>query len=285
MRSIVPVLAMAVMVLSGAVRAEETPAGYVVAVTLAGEDASAKTAVVRQGKELPAKLMMPVFAGDVVFLRDAASRIALELGQGNTVEVGGSLARYNVEGEIPTGDDAWSIFKAIGTVLAGDGEEIPENMAAKGDEAELKMPLAVHGANFIVVGERNLWLAWTGGKAPFLVTLTQDGKETVLPKSDSREANISVKPGKRFSVAIADAGHQVVPVRFRMRDSLPSMPEELRKAAPGPAADALILSAWLLTQDDGAWAVEAAQALHTRAPADQAAAALLERVIAGWKPE
>ncbi len=168
MRSIVPVLAMAVMVFSGAVRAEETPAGYVVAVTLAGEDASAKTAVVRQGKELPAKLMMPVFAGDVVFLRDAASRIALELGQGNTVEVGGSLARYNVEGEIPTGDDAWSIFKAIGTVLAGDGEEIPENMAAKGDEAELKMPLAVHGANFIVVGERNLWLAWTGGKAPFL---------------------------------------------------------------------------------------------------------------------
>lgn len=267
------------------VLANEAPAGYVVAVTLAGKDASAKTAVVRQGKELPARLMMPVYAGDVVFLRDTASRIVLELGGGKSVDIGGSLARYNVEGEIPTGDDAWSILTAIGNVLAGDGEEIPDNMAAKGDGDELKMPLAVHGANLIGKGERSLWIAWNGGKAPFVVSIAQDGRNTVLPETDRRETEIAVKAGDRLTVSIADADRRAVTIRFRQRDSLPAVPDSMRTAAPGPAADVLVSAAWLATVDNGAWSVEAAQALHGRAASDQAAAALLDRMVKGWKPE
>ena len=48
--------------------AQKAPAGYVVSVALAGVD---KTAIVRGGSELVPKLMMPLYDGDVVFLRRA----------------------------------------------------------------------------------------------------------------------------------------------------------------------------------------------------------------------
>lgn len=266
--------------------AGQTPAGYVVSVLLAGEDAAAKTAIVRAGKELPPKLMMPVYDGDVIFVRDPMSQIAVELGGGEIVDVGGNLARYNVKGEIPTGDDAWSLLTAIGSVLSGNEDEVPENMAAKGGEASLAVPLAVHGSNLIVKGERKLWLAWRGGTAPFTVTVKAGDTETQLPPVDGREIEVPVAAaGDRLAVTIRDTGRQTVSLRFRLRDDLPALPESLKKASPGHSAGVLVKAAWLASIEKGAWAVEAAQVLHAEAGKDQAAAALLARMVQGWKPE
>jgi hypothetical protein len=267
--------------------AGQAPAGYVVAVSLAGDDAAAKTAVVRMGKEIPAKLMMPVYSGDVVFLRDPLSRVSLELGGGETVDVGGNLARYNVSGEIPTGDDAWSVLTAIGEVLSGDTEEIPENMASKGDEKSLTVPLAVHGPNFIAKGERKLWIAWRGGAGPFTVTAKTAAMDTSVPKTNAHDIEIPVPAGagERLVVTIRDSGGQAATLRFRLQEAAPELPESLGKASPGHSANALLTAAWLASLDNGSWAVEAAQILHAQADKDQAAAALLARMVKGWKPE
>ena len=267
--------------------AEQAPAGYVVAASLAGDDAAAKTAVVREGKELPPKLMMPVYSGDVVFVRDPASRVSLELGGGETVDVGGSLVRYNVSGEIPTGDDAWSVLTAIGGVLAGDADEVPENMASKGDGASLVVPLAVHGPNLIVKGERKLWIAWQGGTRPFMVMAKTGTKEMPVSATDAREAEVPVPAdaGERLAITIRDSNKQTATLRFHLRDAVPILPDSLKKASPGPSAAALVTAAWLASLDKGAWAVEAAQILHAQANKDQAAGALLARMAEGWKPE
>jgi len=263
-----------------------TPAGYVVSVALSGSDATANTAVVRGGKELPPKLMMPLFAGDVIFLRDAYSRIGIELGDGKEVSVGGNLQRYDVKGEIPTGDDAWSILSAIGNVLAGDEEVAPDNMVAKGDDKSIAVPLAVHGVNFVAKGERKLWLTWTGGAAPFVVTVRQGDVITALPPVTSRDAEAPVTghSGDRFSISIADAKGQAATIRFRVRDAEPVAPESVQSAVPGESVEALVMATWLMSQEDGAWAIEALQKLHAHAASNQAAAALLDRVIGGWRP-
>jgi hypothetical protein len=263
-----------------------TPAGYVVSVALSGPDAVAKTAVVRGGQELPPKLMMPLFAGDVIFLRDSHSRVAIELGDGKEVSVGGNLQRYDVEGEIPTGDDAWSILSAIGSVLAGDEEVTPDNMVAKGDDKSLAVPLAVHGANFIAKGERKLWLTWTGGEAPFVVTVRQADTTTALLPIATRNVEVPVTShsGDRFSISIADARGQAATIRFRVRDAEPVAPASVQSAVAGESVEALVMATWLMSQEEGSWVIEALQGLHAQAASNQAAAALLDRVIGGWRP-
>ncbi len=266
-------------------RAEQTPAGYVVAVSLSGEDATAKTAVVREGTELPPKLMMPVYSGDVVFVRDPASLVRLELGGGETVNIGNTLLRYNVSGEIPTGDDAWSVLTAIAGILSGEEDAVPENMVSKGDS--LTVPLAVHGTNLIAKAERKLWLAWQGGTGPFRVTAKFGAAEIPLPATDAREIEVPVpaEAGERLAITIRDSTRQTATVQFRLRDATPELPGNLEVAFPGPSANTLVTAAWLASLDKGAWAVEAAQILHARAEKDQAAAALLARMVRGWKPE
>lgn len=284
MKQLFLALCLHVVLFASAGSADQAPAGYVVAISLAGDDLTAKTAIVREGKELPPKLMMPVFSGDVVFVRDPASRVSLEIGGGETVEVGGTLARYKVSGEIPTGDDAWSVLIAIGGVLAGEEDTIPENMVSKG--GSLTVPLAVRGSNLIVKAERKLWLAWQGGTAPYTVTLKTGAKEFSIPATDTREAEIPIPADgvERLAIVIRDSTQQTATIRFRLRDEIPALPDGLKKASPGPSAEMLVNAAWLASIENGAWAVQAAQILHAQADNDQAAAALLARMAAGWKP-
>ncbi len=281
------VAAMAVLaMLAGPAWAQEgkTPAGYVVAIALAGGD---KTAIVRDGRELVPKLMMPLYAGDTVFVRDPASRIGLEIGGGEKIEVV-AAERYEVKGEIPTGEDAWSVIQAVAGILGGsETEEIPENMVAKGEAGELKIPMTVRGPNFLVKGGRKLWLAWTGGTAPFKLIVDVDGRAEPFPGIETREfiLEIPAKAVDRFNVTIRDAAGGTARVVFRFRDLLPEMPRDLKAAGPGESVDALLQAAWLTTLHEGDWSVEAAQILRQRAASDPAAAALLDRIVRGWKAD
>ena len=284
MKRMLLILALVGLMFSPMAMAEPAPAGYVVSVHLSGDDAAAKTAIVRMGQELPAKLMMPLYNRDVVFVRDPASRISLEIGDGETVEIGGNLARYDVTGEIPTGDDAWSVLTAIGGALSEEADEIPENMASKGSGPNV--PLAIHGRNFLVKGERKLWLTWAGGTAPFIVKIKLGEKETALSPTRARETEISIpaNAGERLIITIQDAENQATTLRFRLRDALPVAPDSLKKAFPGPSSGTVLTAVWLASLENGAWAVEAAQMLHRQPAGDEPAARLLARMEQGWKP-
>ena len=262
-----------------AVAAEGAPAGYVVDVALAGEDAERKTAIVRGGQELVPKLMMPVFEGDAVFLRSPESRIRLELGDGEVVDVGGDLVRYDVKGEIDTGDDTWSILTAIGGILGGNGDvSVPDNMVSRGDDGALAAPIARRGGSHVLRGTPQVWLGWTGGEAPFRVSLGKDGgpievseRSVSLPLDGQQD---------RITVVIRDARDHRVDVRLRMVDALPALPADLA-ARPDSTGKRLAVAAWLSGLDDGAWSIAAAQTLAAgMQPADQA---LLDQLRKGWR--
>ena len=63
------------------------PAGYVIAFELQGEDLAKGTAVVRAGKELAPRIYMPLFDGDAVFVRDAASRVIVDVADGGRKDI------------------------------------------------------------------------------------------------------------------------------------------------------------------------------------------------------
>jgi hypothetical protein len=256
-----------------------TPAGYVTDLSLTGADAAARTVVVRDGAEIQAKLMMPLYAGDVVFIREPASSVGVEVGNGEVVTLGADLRRYAVEGEIDTGDSTWGILGAISDVFAGEGDQPPENMVSKG--GDLKMPMAIRGANMIQAGRKSLWLGWDGGTAPYTVSLEDEAGAVVLASDVaglSADVELPAAVGKRFTLAVRDARRQVVQLRVRRSEEVPGVASR----AGSPAQ--LIASAALLTAEGkGEWSLEAAQML--RQNRNGAAAALLEKMRTGWRYE
>jgi hypothetical protein len=268
-------LLMIVCVATGDARADERlPAGYVLDIVLEGADAAEKNVIVRDGGELPARLMMPLHAGDVLFLRDPRSALSVELGSGETVQLGGQLTRYRVEGEIATGDSTWGVLTAIADVFAGEGEQAPENMVSKGGAP--KVPMSVRGTNFVTARE-SYWLSWEGGKAPYTVSLSRAGNETILASGiPGTEGAFAVAgplmPKEKFTLVLRDAEQQKVQIRFTIAEALPDVP-----SSGGP----LVMAARLTAVDDGAWTIEAAQVLVGGSSA--AANALAKKIAAGWR--
>lgn len=275
MKEILFSLLMILMAAVGVAAEERAPAGYLVTLKLVGADATAKTVVIRDGVELAGKLMMPLFDGDAVFVRDPQSNIGVELGDGTTVTLGQGLARYQLKGEIDTGDGAFGILSAIGGVFSGGVEPAPENMAAKG--SSIKMPMAEHGANMIIAGHQKLWLAWEGGKAPFSAGISSGGGETQLMK-DVQEQSISVPiadvSGEKFAIILHDSEGQKLRLRFRRTTVLPDgLP------VTGTSQASLLAKAAWLTSQKG-WSIEAAQMLN--AAGTDAALTLRDKIVSGW---
>ena len=77
MKTILLSVLMILMAAVGVSAEERAPAGYLVTLKLAGADATAKTVVIRDGVEIAGKLMMPLFDGDAVFVRDPKSSIGV----------------------------------------------------------------------------------------------------------------------------------------------------------------------------------------------------------------
>jgi hypothetical protein len=266
--------------------AEQVPAGYIMSIDLHGEDQSAKTAILREGKELTPKLMMPLYEKDVVFLRDPESKIAIETGGGEAKEVTGKDARFEVTGEVETGDDAWSLIAAVAGVIGGEEEEaVPDNMASRGDENELKIPMAVRGPNFITTDMDKMWLAWSGGKAPYKVIVDVDGRAKSYDKIRLQEIEFESPPdeAKRFTVTVKDSEGRIANVVMRYRNSLPTPNEGFKGELPGGDAKDIAYAAWMTSLHEGDWTIGAAQLLRALPDDNTQAKLLLAKIVEGWK--
>lgn len=270
----------------GPVHAEQVPAGYITSLELHGEDAVKPLIVIREGKDKEAKLMMPLYADDVVALRDPASKVTIEVSSGETKEVTGRDPRFKVSGEVETGDDAWSLLTAVAGVIGGEEEvAVPDNMASRGDENKLEIPMAVHGPNFITADTRKLWLAWSGGKGPYKVIVDVDGRAKTYDKVREQEFEFETPPAdaKRFTVTIKDAEGRISNVVLRYRNSLPVPNEGFKGEFPQGDAKDIAYAAWMTGLHEGDWSIGAVQLLRTLPAENKEAKLLLAKIVEGWK--
>jgi len=256
------------------------PAGYIMAYELKGTDAEKGTVVVRKGAELQPKLLMPIYDGDSVFIRDETSRITLSLAREGNLVVSGKLMRKDIAGEMASGDDSFTIIEQIVAILAGRGDDDSFSvLVSKGAETgeAIKVPFVVRGRNYILRTGEPIRLTWTGGEGPFSVkvgngkTITQDTREIVI--------TADVLAASKFAVTIADARKRKLRIAFEVRKALPSVPVKVK------ARDTTgeVTAVWLAGRDNGAWRFEAVRQLRAL-PRNETVAGLIAALEKGWLP-
>ena len=257
------------------------PAGYIMAYELKGVDAEKGTVVVRDGKELAPKLLMPLYDDDSVFIRNETSRITLSLAREGNLVVSGKIMRKEIAGEMPSGDDGFDIIEQIADILFGDGEDDSLSvLVAKGGD-ELKAPAAVRGRNLVLRNDKPLTIAWTGGEGPFSVRIDdkQAGKATT---STTREIEVDLAhiSGNRFAVVVTDVKKRTLRIAFELRKALPKAPEKVQARESRGEVEAV----WLAAQQKGAWRFEAIRQLRAL-PESETARGLVTALEKGWQPK
>lgn len=267
--------------------ADREAVAHIVEIELAGEDLAKGTVVVREGTERKPQIWMPLYDGDVVFVRDPKSRVLVDYGAGGRVEVGGKAMRVAVSSETAHGGETWGLITAIGSLLAGeDDEEVPANLISKGEENALQVPGANRTPNNILRSDAPVWVAWSGGAAPFTAVLDAGGKESALPLNGERDVSFDIPKdaGQRVALIITDAGKRSVRVPFRLRDKLPAPPADISGGNLPEGLSLALLAAWLAGQDDGAWRLEAVRILRNAEGNRPEFKRLGEALLAGWRP-
>jgi hypothetical protein len=269
--------------LCGPALADRRPAGYIMAYELKGADAEKGTVVVRDGKELPPKLLMPLFDDDSVFIRDAASRITLSLAREGNLVVSGNVMRKEIAGEMPRGDDGFEIIEQIADILFGHGHDDDDSLSvlvAKGDNA-LKAPMAVHGRNFVLRSGSPLRVEWADGEAPFTVVIDQGQGGKAKTQADRViDVPLAAISGSKFTVVVTDASKRKLRIVFELRMAPPKAPDKVRARENRGEVEAV----WLAAQQNGAWRFEALRQLRA-VPQNDATTALIAALEKGWIPK
>ncbi|CAN5553747.1 hypothetical protein BH10PSE7_BH10PSE7_37230 [soil metagenome] len=269
----------------------EEEVGYVLSFDLKGADVSSGTSIVRlkdrpgepAGQDIKPKVWMPLYVGDIVFIRAPASRVTLDLAGIGRYEVTGAQKRYTVS----DGTDAsWWLRTQIAELFgAEEGGESPTNLVSKGD-GSLSVPMAVRGPNMILRDKRPVWIAWSASKGPYGITLDVEGNRIAVATQDAAELEMPLPAGvrSRFTVIITDALGKRAQILFRLRNSVPQMPKALRDEAARHGAALPVAAGWLAAQGQGEWRFEVARMLRDLPKDDKSAALLLKALAAGWRP-
>jgi hypothetical protein len=268
--------------------ADREPVAHIVEIDLQGEDLAMGTAIVREGTEHKPTIWMPLYDGDIVFVRDAKSRVLVDYGTGGRVDVGQTRMRLEISAETAHGGDTWGIISALGELLRGEeDEQVPTNLVSKGDDGTLTVPIANRTPNNVLRDGSPIWIEWSGGAGPFIVTLEAGGKDHPITETKDRLVKFTLPEdaGQRVALTIADAKKRSIRVPLRIRESLPSVPADLAGAATSPELLPALTAAWLARQDDGAWRVEAARMLRNTHDTNVALKRVGDALFAGWRPD
>jgi len=141
---------------------------------------------------------------------------------------------------------------------------------AKGDDDESQRKLSVpllEGGIKLKAGKRKLHLAWYGGKGPFKVTVSKDGKSLLRQTSKTRKIvlnKLTLVKGQNYQVQIIDAKKQATTGSFtivaNLQQVLSSAEARAIKQSGLPAKKQQnLLTAWLANYEDGKWKFEAYQ--------------------------
>jgi len=270
------------------IASDREPIAHVVEISLAGDDLTKGTVIVREGAELKPTIWMPLYDGDIVFVRDPKSRVFVDYGAGGRVQIGDGAMRVEITDEMAHGGETWGLITALGKLFAGDeGEEVPANLISKGDEGTLFVPAANRTPNNILRDDSPVWIVWSGGAGPFKIVLDNNGKTHELATSEVRDIRFDIPKdaSQRLIVTVTDAKQRSVRVPLRLRDAQPTPPSDLSSGGqvPHDLVPALA-AAWLANQDDGAWRLEAARALRNSANGNLELKRMSDALFAGWRP-
>lgn len=228
----------------------------------------AQHAVIRNSdEESLLGLGTPLYAGDTLRVASGGS-VSIAFADGSTETLDGPQ-----EFTVPEAEPLGTTARIFGRLQAMLGRKYRQggNLATRGpgdcpdDQTELPALAApaLHAETHVAAGHENLALAWTGGCAPYSLSVGAGGENAValtnLKRPLIRIESTSLDVGQ-YQLVIRDAAGQTLDVSLTVGAQLPAGPVAL--AADASEIDTVAHAAWLANYDDGRWRWESFQQLR-----------------------
>ncbi|MFK8252769.1 hypothetical protein [Ancylobacter terrae] len=259
------------------------PAGYILALDSAAADPDAASHILREGQEVPVQIGGALFAGDQVVVADPTTAVTIETAGDGQLRIDAARSPHPVKGELPTGGRLSALAALIGELFQSKPEARTVNLIGRTDP-ELRLTLG-RGVPQRVVAGAPLWVGWSGGVAPFAVTIGAAGAPP-LARVEART------PAARLDLPAGTGGPLVLTVRdaqgAEARIDLvagppPELPDWIATGTPTPDFAKVAGALWLIERQPAEWDLYAA-ALAAQAGDYPAAQELLRRLAAGERP-
>jgi hypothetical protein len=244
----------------------------------------------RERTAVPVRIGTVVMAGDRVTLPTGGT-VVLRLANGERTELSGPGTRAVPEssslgklgaffGSIPALFD--DEFRLEGTAASRGGEKCAATGAGS---RPIAIPILAPGAR-IVAGERDLPLAWSGGCAPFVVTLWSGDRKLIDRESiEGRQVRLDDVPLERgrYEITIVDASGLRGSGALEAVDTGPALPPDL--AGDATPLGVIAQAVWLSQHENGRWRLESFERLRPLIRSgDSLAGAIGDGVLWGTSP-
>jgi CHAT domain-containing protein/Tfp pilus assembly protein PilF len=175
-------------------------------------------------------------------------------------------------------------------------DESREDLAVRGSEEPLTLPLLASKTNFLVGNESNLLLGWEGGTPPYILSLESigfDGRRAdVVTATSNNKRTLAVHaphplaPGA-YVVQVTDAQGQqaVASLKVVQPAEIPSAPTEIAPRSTNDYVGATLSAAWLASLEGGHFVLEAYQRTCRLASRHRPARILCDALGHGFRPE
>lgn len=228
----------------------------------------AKVTLTRGSDQAQLKPFSPLCQGDLVKLASASESVILGIAGAGADTISGP-AQYKV-GPAETG--AQSVSQVIEDRLLPLGDRtVGQGLARSGtDPFEFGLLDLESESARIKAGNRPLWVGWSGGFAPFDVTVTGPSGQTVVQKTLSETSFVApatdLAPGK-YTIAVKDHNGRTRKTTFEAVTDAPT-PEKVNVPDwMGPDSGVMFSAFCVAAEDPYTWSYEAAQEIAA-APSD-----------------
>ena len=228
----------------------------------------AKVTLTRGSGQAQLKPFSPLCQGDVVKLASADESVILGVAGSGPSTIAGP-AQYKV-GPAQTG--AQSVSSVIEDRLLPLGDRtVGQGLARSGtDPFEFGLLDLESESARIKAGNRPLWVGWSGGFAPFDVTVTGPSGQTVVQKTLSETSFVApatdLTPG-RYTIAVKDHNGRTRKTAFEAVADTPTPKKINVPDWMGPDSGVMFSAFCVAAEDPYTWSYEAAQEIAS-APSD-----------------
>lgn len=242
--------------------------------------------VTRGADTVPMKLLMPVYAGDLIEALTEKGRVTLRLVD-HPEPVIWSRADRDTPLAAPVAEGmSWSsiLSATLASISPLDDQKRERVLTAiRGDEGEFDVPLLRSGQT-IAAGRRSLSLGWMKSSAVTEISITTKNGKKLVNRAKGvggfwTSPELNVKPG-RYRIVVSSGDGQVTgEIDVVAAEELPQVPPEIHDARLPSSLLRVAQAGWIAQQSNGQYRFEALQLLAGER--SRAANVLTDALIAG----
>ncbi len=168
--------------------------------------------IARNGNFLETSEMMRLMPGDVVKVTDDKSSIRILLGSGAIKNINKAASPFTIEGKQEGSSFLTNLFGEVKKMLVASSDETEAiAMMTRGRSKQLLLLGAAAEENLMLAGMRSLTIAWSGGAAPYKLSLINpDNDQPVFSKIGLAEQKWTIESTQMGASGLEAGEYQVL---------------------------------------------------------------------------